>query len=138
MNFPNWKDSKWNVQIEWETGEITFEPLSDIAADDPITCAACAKEKNLYNLDIWKRFRHLIKMEKQLTRAIKQSKIRQVRHTKKYMCGFLINYTETLEFDKTNNNSKWYDATKAELDSIHSYEVFQKHEWLNMINTRKC
>ena len=25
---PNWKDCKWNVQIEWETGEITFEPLS--------------------------------------------------------------------------------------------------------------
>ena len=42
---PNWKDSKWNVQIEWETGEITFEPLSLIAADDPITCAAYAKEK---------------------------------------------------------------------------------------------
>ena len=32
---PNWKGSKWNVQIEWETGEITFEPLSVIAADDP-------------------------------------------------------------------------------------------------------
>ena len=46
------------------------------------------------------------------------------------MFGFLIprNYTEALEFDKPNNNSKWYDATKAELDSIHSYEVFQKHE----------
>ena len=127
---PNWKGSKWNVQIEWETGEITFEPLSVIAADDPITCAAYAKEKNLYNLDGWKRFRHLIKKEKQLTRAIRQSKIRQVRHAKKYMFGFLIprNYTEALEFDKANNNSKWYDATKAELDSIHSYEVFQKHE----------
>ena len=51
---PNWKDSsKWNAQIEWETGEITFEPLSVIAADDPITCAAYAKEKNLYNLDGW-------------------------------------------------------------------------------------
>ena len=35
---------------------------------------------------------------------------------------------EALEFDKANNNSKWYDATKAELDSIHSYEVFHKHE----------
>ena len=23
---PNWKGSKWNVQIEWETGEFTFEP----------------------------------------------------------------------------------------------------------------
>ena len=58
---PNWKGSKWNVQIEWEVGEITFEPLSVIAADDPITCAAYVKEKNLYNLDGWKRFRHLIK-----------------------------------------------------------------------------
>ena len=127
---PNWKGSKWNVQIEWETGEVTFEPLSVIAADDPITCAAYAKEKNLYNLDGWKRFRHLIRKQKQLTRAIKQSKIRQVRHSKKYMFGFLIprNYTEALEFDKANNNSKWYDATKAELDSIHSYQVFQKHQ----------
>ena len=127
---PNWKGSKWNVQIEWETGEITFEPLSVIAADNHITCAAYAKEKNLYNLDGWKRFRHLIKKEKQLTRAIKQSKIRQVRHAKKYMFGFLIprNYTEALEFDKANNNSNWYDATKAGLDSIHLYEVFKKHE----------
>ena len=36
VTHPNWKGSKWNVQIEWETGEITFEPLSVIAADDPI------------------------------------------------------------------------------------------------------
>ena len=126
----NWKGSKCNAQIEWETGEITFEPLSVIAADDPITCAAYAKQKNLYNLDGWKRFRHLIKKEKQLTRAIKQSKIRQVRHAQKYMFGYLIprNYTEALEFDKANNNSKWHDAMKEEMDSIHSYEVFKKHE----------
>ena len=105
---PNRKGSKWNVQIEWETGEITFEPLSVIAAYDSITCAAYAKEKNLYILDGWKRFRHLIKKEKQLTRAIKQSKIRQVRHAKKYMFGFLIprNYSISLEFDEANNNSK--------------------------------
>ena len=103
--------------------------MSVVAADDPITCAAYAKEKNLYNLDGWKRFRNLIKKERQLTRAIKQSK-RQVRHSKKYMFGFLIarNYTKALEFDKANNNNKWYEATKAELDSIHSYHVFQKHE----------
>ena len=67
---------------------------------------------------------------KQLTKAIKQSEIRQVRHATIYMFGFCIprNYMEVLEFDKANNNSKWYDATKAELDSIHSYQVFQKHE----------
>ena len=32
--------------LKWETGEITFEPLSIIAADDPVTCAAYAKENN--------------------------------------------------------------------------------------------
>ena len=31
---PDWKGSKYNVQVQWETGEITFEPLSIIAADD--------------------------------------------------------------------------------------------------------
>ena len=97
----NWKVSKWNVQIEWETGEIVFELLSVRAADDPITCAAYAKEKNLYNLDGWKRFRHLIKKEKHLTNTIKQSKLRQARHDKEYMFGYLIprNYVEALEFD---------------------------------------
>ena len=88
------------------------------------------KNKTYTTLMDGKGFRHVIKKEKQLTRAIKQSKIRQVRPPKKYMFGFLIprNYTEALEFDKANNNSKWYDATKAELDSIHSYELFQKDE----------
>ena len=33
----DWRESKYNVQFEWETGEITFEPLSIIAADDPVT-----------------------------------------------------------------------------------------------------
>ena len=30
-----------------ETGEVTEEPLSIIAQDDPVTCAAYAKEHNL-------------------------------------------------------------------------------------------
>ena len=47
---PNWKRSKDNVQVEWETGEITIEPLSVIAADDSITCAAYTKERNLRTL----------------------------------------------------------------------------------------
>ena len=46
------------------------------------------------------------------------------------MFGYLIprNYAEVLELDKANNNSKWYDATKAEMDSIHSYELFKKYD----------
>ena len=48
---PDWKGIKYIVQVEWETGEITFEPLSIIAADDPVTCAAYAKEHDLLALE---------------------------------------------------------------------------------------
>ena len=61
---PDWKGSKYNVQVEWETGEITFEPLSIIATDDPVTCAACAKENDLLALEGWRRFRSLAKKDK--------------------------------------------------------------------------
>ena len=72
----DWIGSKYNVQVEWETGEITFEPLSFIAADDPVTCATYVKENDLLALEGWHRFRKLAKKDKVLARAIKQSKIR--------------------------------------------------------------
>ena len=36
---PNHKGSKYNVMVEWESGEVTYEPLKLISKDDPITCA---------------------------------------------------------------------------------------------------
>ena len=42
-----------------------------------ITCAVCAKEHDLLALDGWKRVKYLVKHDKTLTRAIKQSKIRK-------------------------------------------------------------
>ena len=56
---PDWKGTKYNVQVEWETGESTYEPLSIIAADDPVTCASYAKENDLLALEGWHRFRNL-------------------------------------------------------------------------------
>ena len=49
--------------IEWENGEITSEPLSVIAADDPVTCALYASDNNLLHLDGWKQFKHIAKKE---------------------------------------------------------------------------
>ena len=104
---PDWKGSKYNVQVEWETGKITFEPLSIIAADDPVTCAAYAKENDLLALEGWRRFRSLAKKDKVLARAIKQSKIRQVRRSQTYMFGYLIprNYMEDMQFDSENKTA---------------------------------
>ena len=33
---PNHKGSKYNVMVEWESGEVTYEPLTIISKDDPI------------------------------------------------------------------------------------------------------
>ena len=62
----DWKGSKYIVQVEWDTGEITFEPLSIIAADDPVTCAPYAKENDLLALEGWCRFRNLPRKIKSL------------------------------------------------------------------------
>ena len=103
-------------------------PLSIIAADDPVTCAAYAKENDLLALEGWCRFRSLAKKDKVLVRATKQSKIRQVRRSKTYMFGYLIprNYMEAMQFDSENKNSKWYDAIEIEMESMLEYEVFIK------------
>ena len=121
---PNWKECKFNVLVDWETGEKTSEPLSVLAADDPVTCATYDKENYLLHIDGWKRFRNLAKRDKTLTGAVMQSKIRQVRRSNKYMFGYLIprSYKEAVEFDKENN--KWDDATRDEMDCIKEEEVF--------------
>ena len=38
------------------------------------------------------------------------------------------NYKQALQLDEQNGNSKWYDATKLEMDQINEYKVFQDHE----------
>ena len=59
-----------------------------------------------------------------------QSKIRQVRRSNKYMFGCLIprSYKEAIDFDKENNNTKWADATRDEMDCIMEQEVFTKYQ----------
>ena len=72
----NWNGCKFNVLVDCETGEKTYEPLSVLAADDPIICTTYAKENDILHIDGWKRFRNLAKNDKALTRAVMQSKIR--------------------------------------------------------------
>ena len=86
----NYKGSKYNIMVEWETEEITEEPLSLIPSDDPVTCATYAKKHDLLHLDGWKRLKHIAKNQKHLTRPTNQSKMRQVRGSAVYQFGFLI------------------------------------------------
>ena len=54
---PNHKGSKYNVMVEWESGEVTYEPLTLISKDDPITCAVYAKKHDLLDTTGWKHLK---------------------------------------------------------------------------------
>ena len=55
--------------VEWETEDVTEEPLSIIAADDPVTCAAYAKKHNLLNLPGLRRFKNIAKSQELLNQS---------------------------------------------------------------------
>ena len=126
---PKYNGSLYNVMIEWETGEITEEHLIVIAQDDPVTCAAYAKQHNLLELPESKKLKHIVRHQKTLSSPINQTKIRQVRRSAIYQFGYLIprDCKHALELAKSNGNSRWYDATKKELDQINAYKVFKDH-----------
>ena len=46
-NDKSYNGSSYNVMIEWENGEVTCEPLSVIAVDDPVACTQYAMENDL-------------------------------------------------------------------------------------------
>ena len=128
-NHPNYKGSKFNVMVEWETGEITSEPLSIIAKDDPVTCAIYARDNNLLDIEGWKRFKGLAKREKKLLRLVKQAKLRSYRTAPRFKHGFEIpkGYDHAVRLDQRNNNTKWQDAVKLEMSQMDEYGTFKDY-----------
>ena len=61
---PNHKGSKYNVMVERESGEVTYEPLTLISKDDPITCAVYAKKHDLLDTTGWKHLKRYAKTSK--------------------------------------------------------------------------
>ena len=122
----DYKGSKYNVLVEWETGEKSYEPLDVIAADDPVTCAVYAKKNNLLETPGWKQFKRIARRHKKMVRMINQSQLRQSRHSIIYRFGFRVprNHAEAIEIDNLNGNTRWQDAEKLELVQIDEYDVF--------------
>jgi transposase InsO family protein len=125
-NHPSYMGCKYNVTMEWENGEITPEPLSVIAKDDPVACAIYARDNNLLELDGWKRFKSIARRQKKLLRMVNQAKLRSFRTAPKYMYGFEIpkDYNDALRLDRLHGNTKWQDCTKLEMDQLAEYNVF--------------
>jgi hypothetical protein len=122
----DYNGSRFNLLVEWENGEITTEPLSVIAADDPVTCAVYAREHELLDVEGWKCFWNLAKREKHFLRLVKQAKMKSYHQSPKYKFGYRIpkDYEEALKLDELNQNTKWENATITEMSQLKEYECF--------------
>ena len=124
---PEYNGSSYNLLIEWEPGEQTWEPLSNIIASDPYTCAVYAKEHNLLNTPGWKLLKRHARTARRLIRTLKKSKYRQARASRKYKHGWEIprDYAHALQLDIHNGNNKWKEAIDLEIEQIKEYQVFK-------------
>ena len=124
---PEYNGSSYNLLIEWETGEQTWEPLSNIIASDPYTCAVYAKEHDLLNTPGWKLLKRHARTSRRLIRTLKKSKYRQARASRKYKHGWEVprDYAHALQLDIHNGNNKWKEAIDLEIEQIKEYQVFK-------------
>ena len=76
---PDYKNSSYNVMVEWEDGSKTYEPLTQMIADDPVTCALYAKEQGLLDKPGWKRLKGIARRDKKMIRMLNQSRLRSFR-----------------------------------------------------------
>lgn len=129
----SYKGSRYNLQILWETGEITWEPLTTkdkvgVYDSDPVTVAIYAEKHKLLDTPGWKLpgLKKRAKTQKRLLRVANQAKLHSFRTKPIYMYGYLVprNHTQALELDDRNGNTKWADATSKELREIDEYETF--------------
>ena len=122
----DYKGSTYNVLIEWETGEVTYEPLDIIAKDDPITCTEYAIRNGLLDTPGWKRFRSIAKREKLLNLSANKAKVHTYRREPFWKFGFLVprTHAQAIEIDHRNGNTKWQDAEALEMVQLQEYQTF--------------
>ena len=80
---------------------MTWEPLSNIIADDPYSCAIYAKKFDLLNTQGWKQLKRHARTARRLNRTLKKSKYRQAQATKRYRHGWEVprDYAHALQLD---------------------------------------
>ena len=96
LNHRTVENGKIEVEVLWDNGETSWEPLAVLRKDDPVTLAAYAKERKLLEQRGWKWAKNTAKREKKLTRLLKAMKASKKNYRKKsfgtkiYKFGVLV------------------------------------------------
>ena len=115
------------VEVLWDTGEKTWEPLNIIKADDPVTVAQYVREKGLQGQPYWKWANRYLKNPKKFIRYCRQVYLAKQKHGPIYKFGVRVprNIKEALLLDKQNKNELWKEAIKKEMSKIIEFDVFK-------------
>ena len=123
---PNYKGLSYNVQVLWEDGTKTWEPLAVMIACDPATLAAYVKEHDLLETEGWKKLKKIARRVKVLQRMINASKRAQRYNKVQYKFGVRVprSVKEAKMLDAENGNTYWQDAMDRELAQLDEYKCF--------------
>ena len=116
--------------VEWESGEVTYEPLTLISKDDPITCAVYAKEHDLLGHNRMETpQKDMPRLPKDSSELSSNPGFAKSRASAQYQHGFQVpkDYNDAMRLDKENGNTHWQDPMDLELTQIHEYKVFKGH-----------
>lgn len=126
---PDYNKSQWNILIEWEGGETSWEPLAHMVKQDPVTVAIYAREHKLLNVKGWGYaiLKKYGKTAKRMIRRANQAKLHSFRTKPIYMFGVLVprNHAQAMQIDEANKNTKWRDAELLELSQVDEYDTFK-------------
>ena len=122
-------NKKWELLIQWDNGEETWEPLSVsvMRGEDPVSIARYGQENHLLNEPGWKRLKHFVKTNKRYVRYMRQARAQKKSSATHFKFGVQVpqSYAQAMALDKRNGNTLWADAIEKEFGQLHAYKTFE-------------
>jgi Reverse transcriptase (RNA-dependent DNA polymerase) len=129
VKHPDYKGSAWNILMEWDFKEPTWEPLNLIARCDPVLVAVYGETNGLLGKKGWRFLKRHARNVRKIYRHIREIAKAKGKDGPRYKYGIRLpdKTRSCAELDQENGDSKWTEATKAELDLLEKFEAFVDH-----------
>ena len=126
LNHRTTSNGKVEVEVLWDTDEVTWEPLTHVRKDDPITVAKYAMDNKLQEQKGWQWAKRIVRREKKFIRMMKLNAA-QKKNGRKYKFGIEVPKTvkRALELDEVNGNTYWQDAMAKEVGTMLDMNTFK-------------
>ena len=121
------KNKKWEVLVDWDHVNASWEPLEEIRLADSITLADYAiKNKLIYQVG-WKWAKKKNKSSKKFSRMAKiyKSQVKDLKARFKFGIEVPRGVKEALRLDEKNGDTKWMDAINKEKDQLFDFKTFE-------------